>query len=299
VIYRRHEQLPEEYLGERSSLRFRKLSRHVGAEVTGLDPASAVSSEEIDDLAGAWAVHGVLVSRGLEMTPADLVAFSKRFGTLVCHPAGLFGLRHFPEVTVLTNRVSRDGHPLGADRSGMQWHSDRSFRRIPVLKTFLYGVECPSTGGDTEFCSMYAAYDRLERALRMSLLELQGVHDYDWYWKTYQSAREALTAKEAGPEVIHPAICTHPITGWRVPYLSEGVTRTIHGMNEDEGRRLVLRVSNFCGQESFTYAHKWTAGDLVMWDNMAVMHRATEFDHQFTRYMLRTQTEGTLPVLVD
>ena len=140
---------------------------------------------------------------------------------------------------------------------------------------------------------MYFAYEQLEPQDKILLRRLRGIHDYGWYWKTYQPDRSPLTPAEAGEAVIHPAICTHPTTHWNVIYLSEGCTRNIEGMAEEHGREVVLRYSRFASQ--FRYTHQWSPGDLVMWDNLAVMHRATEFDDMYDRYMLRTQVEGSTP----
>ena len=298
VQYPRHEALPSFYHGQRSSLEFRKLAPHLAAEVTGIDLHRPLTDDEVADLSGAWVVHGVLVLRQSVLSPASLVEFTQRFGKLVAHPAGRFSLEGNPTITVLSNQKDADARNVGADRSGMQWHSDQSFRQAPALGTFLYGVTCPPEGAATEFCSTYAAYDSLTLEERQLLLRLNGVHDYGWYWNTYQPNRSPLTTEEAGPPVTHPAICTHPVTHRNVIYLSEGVTRTIEGMREEEGRALVLKYSDFCGQDRFRYAHVWSDGDLVMWDNLAVMHRATDFDNKYVRYMLRTQVQGGIPRLV-
>ena len=292
--YTRHESLPAVYSGSRTGIRFRKLSKYLAAEVIGAD-LKGVMPAQAADIHDAWVVHGVLVLRGQSLTPELLIRFSQQFGTLVPHPAGRFSLDGFPVITVLSNRVDSNGRQVGADRSGMQWHSDRSFRAIPAKGTFLHGVECPPRGAATEFCSCYAAYEALPDAEKTRLSGLRGIHDYGWYWAMYQQERQPLTQEEAGPPVSHPAVCTHPETGWNVLYLSEGVTRAIDGMEADEGRKLVLHYSQYCCQEEFRYVHEWTEGDLVMWDNLAVMHRATEYEGRHHRYMLRTQVEGTGP----
>jgi taurine dioxygenase len=179
----------------------------------------------------------------------------------------------------------------------MIWHSDMSYLPRPMLGSMLYGVECPPEGADTEFASMPAAYDALPEDLRSRLETLRGVHDYAWHYATYLTHRKPLTEAEKAqaPAVTHPAIRTHPVSGRRAIYVSEGLTRTMAGLPEDEGRRLVLEVSRFATRPQFVYRHKWKVGDLVFWDNRSTMHRATEFDDRFRRLMRRTTVEGDVP----
>jgi taurine dioxygenase len=146
---------------------------------------------------------------------------------------------------------------------------------------------------------MYAAYEAMPAPLRKRLLQARGVHDYPWHYATYLTHRPPLTESEKAkaPPVTHPAIRTHPVSGLRAVYLSEGLTRSIEGMPEDSGRQLVLEVSEFSTQRQFVYSHAWRPRDLVFWDNRCTMHRATEFDNRYRRLMRRTTVEGDEPFL--
>lgn len=294
---RSHAAQPELFKSQRAGISFKKLAEFLAVEALDIDISQGISQEQLLDLCEIWAVHGVILFRRQSLSPNELVNFTRLFGELVPHPVKKFSLSGYPEITILSNIKDQKGHFIGADRSGMQWHNDGSFREKPPMGTLLYGLETPKIGGNTEFSSSYASFQSIPKAEQENLKKLFGIHDYSWYWETYQPTRPPLTGSQIIPPTKHPAVVTHPVTGWHVNYLSEGVTRTIAGMEEKIGRQKVLEISNFATQKQFRYIHKWQDGDLIMWDNLAVMHRATDYDNHFRRYMLRTQIIGSKPIL--
>lgn len=293
----RAEDLVENYKTPRAALAVRKMTHHIAAEIEGVDLSKPLSDEQFQDINEVLVTHGVIVLRDQDLPPKMHVDFASRFGRLVGHVVKRFGLDEYPEVTLISNVVNEKGEKIGADRAGMVWHSDMSYMQRPMLGSMLYGVECPSEGANTEFASMFAAHDALPDSLRERLAGLRGVHDYAWHYATYLDHRPPLTDEEKAktPPVAHPALRTHPVSGRRAVYLGEGLTRTIEGMDEAEGRKLVVEVSEFSTQPQFVYSHKWRVGDLVMWDNRSTMHRATEFDNRQRRLMRRTTVEGDIP----
>lgn len=281
----------------RSAALVRPLTEHIGAEVENVDLSRPLGPDELADIQDALVEHGVLVFRDQDLPPAAHYAFAQHFGRLVGHIVKRFSVEDFPEVTYISNVRNDKGEMIGADRAGMIWHSDMSYLPRPMLGSMLYGVECPPEGADTEFASMFAALDALPQALREVLERSRGVHDYAWHYKTYLGHRKPLTAQEKAkaPPVLHPALRTHPVSGRKAVYVSEGLTRTIDGMDEHAGRALVVEVSEFATQPRFVYRHKWRPRDLVFWDNRSTMHRATEFDDRYRRVMRRTTVEGDVP----
>lgn len=288
---------PDVYRTPRTGLTVRKLTEHIGAEIEGIDLSVPISQEAFEDINEAFVAHSVVVFRDQDLPPAAHVDFSSRFGRLVGHVVNRFGLKDYPEVTLISNVVNEKGEKIGADRAGMLWHSDMSFLKRPMLGSMLYGVECPKEGADTQFASMFAAYDALDAPVRERLAGLRGVHDYPWHYRTYLSHRPPLTEAEQAqtPPVTHPAVRTHPVSGRKAIYIGEGLTRTVEGMSEEEGRQLVLEITRFATQPQFVYSHKWRVRDLVFWDNRSTMHRATEFDNRERRLMRRTTVEGDEP----
>lgn len=285
------------YQGARSGMTVRKLTHYIGAEIEGVDLSRPITAAQFDDINEALVTHSVVVFRGQDLPPDMHVDFAARFGKLVGHVVNRFGLKEFPEVTLISNVVNDKGEKIGADRAGMVWHSDMSYFERPMLGSMLYGVECPTEGADTEFASMFAAHDALSPEMRERLSGLRAVHDYAWHYENYLSHRPPLTEAEKAktPPVSHPVLRTHPVSGRKAVYVGEGLTRTIEGMPEDEGRSLVVEISEFATQPQFVYRHKWQVGDLVFWDNRSAMHRATEFDNSQRRLMRRTTVEGDAP----
>ncbi len=286
------------YLGQASGITIRRLTQHIGAEIQGIDLSAPVASAAVQDIRAAWERHGVVIFRGQELPSHAHRDFSAHFGPLIGHVVDRFNMSDCPEVTILSNITNEKGEKIGADRAGMLWHSDMSFLRRPSMGSLLYGVECPPEGADTEFAGMFAAYDALPPDSQQHLATLQGVHDYPWHYRTYLAHRTPLTPAEEAktPPVTHPLVRTHPGSGRQALYVGEGLTRTIAGMSEDEGRRMVIDLSNFATQAEFIYRHKWQPGDLVFWDNRSTMHRATEFDNTHRRLMRRTTIQGDEPV---
>lgn len=294
IVLERH---PDETRGPRSGIRVRRLTERIGAEISDIDLSRPISLEEFEDVGQALVANGVLVFRNQALPPAMHVDFASRFGHLVGHIVTRFSLDDYPEVTLISNVVNEQGEKIGADRAGMIWHSDMSYFKRPMLGSMLYGVECPPQGADTEFASMFAACDALPATMRSQLEGRRGTHDYAWHYATYLTHRPPLTQAEKAeaPPVAHPALRTHPISGRKAVYVSEGLTRTMERMEESAGRRFVVEVSQFATQPQFVYRHKWQVGDLVFWDNRSTMHRATEFDNKHRRLMRRTTIEGDEP----
>ena len=292
-----HEDLSDHYTTERSGLTIRKLSKHLAAEVEGIDLSVPVTDDAFTDIHDAWVTHGVLVFHDQVLPPSMHVDFSARFGELVGHVVSRFSLPDHPQVTLLSNVEDDQGQKIGADRAGMIWHSDMSYMSHPSKGSFLYSVECPPMGGDTEFASTRAAFDALPSSLAARLAHLHGVHDYPWHYRTYLSHRPPLSDEEKAqtPPVSHPALRTHPVSGASTIYLSEGLTARIEELPEAEGRSLIIEVSDFATQEPFLYRHRWQPNDLVMWDNRSTMHRATDFDQRYRRLMRRTTAKGDRP----
>ena len=279
------------------TIKVRPLTQHIGAEILGVDLSQPISEAEFQSINQALVAHGVVVFRNQDLPPSMHVDFSSRFGRLVGHIVRRFSVENFPEVTYISNVRNDKGEMIGADRAGMVWHSDMSYMRKPMLGSMLYGVECPPEGADTEFATMFAAHDALSPAMRDRLSSLRGVHDYPWHYETYLSHRKPLTEDEKAqaPAVTHPVIRTHPVSRRKALYVSEGLTRTIDGMPEDDGRRLICELTEFSTQPQFVYRHRWQPRDLVFWDNRSTMHRATEFDNKYRRLMRRTTIEGDEP----
>ena len=259
----------------------RPLSDALGAEILGADLAAPLGDGAFAAIERALIDHKVLAIRGQELTPAGHVAFAARFGEVAVHENAQFMLDDQPEILVLSND-RRDGRPVGVIDAGDAWHSDFSYRPVPSLTTILFALRIPESGGDTEFADMVAAYDALPAATRSRIDGLMAIHTIN----KLRNSRIAISPERenAGdyyrrrgaeqPDVTHPLVRTHPVTGRRALYVSPRFTIGIAGIDDGEAQALLDELFAHQIDPRFVYRHGWRKGDVVMWDNRSVIHRA-------------------------
>jgi alpha-ketoglutarate-dependent taurine dioxygenase len=282
-------------------MQIRRLGATMGAQITGLNPDS-LSSEEFELIRRAFHAHKVIVIRDQTLTPAAQIAFSRRFGALEDQLNAHYTIEDYPEVLVLSNDV-RDGKPVGLVDGGDFWHSDSSHREFPSMATLLFAVKNPSTGGDTEFADMVAAYDSLSGEMKRRISGLKGIHAVSKLKNKRvrvsprRSDGEDFYGRQKGiPDQIWPLVRTHPVTAKKGLYLSPRFTIGIEGMAEGEADEILDALFAHQIRTEFVYRHGWKDGDLVMWDNRCVIHRATGgFTYPEVRTMHRTVVAGDKP----
>lgn len=269
----------------------------LGAEMRGID------LRKIDDKAfaaihQAWIDHQVLLFRGQALTDDDLIAFSRRFGGLDQAPIQENGRRFvdgFPEIYVVSN-VAVNGEAIGSLGAGEAvWHTDMSYLEDPPKASMLYALEIPPNGGDTSFCSMYAAYEALPADLRARLEGLYCKHD-----GTYNSGgyvRQGVTSTDdprESPGTPHPVVCRHPESGRRGLYLGRRRNAYLIGLSLPDSEALLNALWEHVEKPALRWTHQWRVGDLVLWDNRCTMHRRDPFDPNSRRIMHRTQIKGEM-----
>jgi taurine dioxygenase len=243
--------------------------------------------------------YGVLVFRRQQLERAALVAFSALFGIPVRHVVAEYLAADHPEVMVLSNNFDETGKREGAPNNGIFWHSDQIHRPKPVSLTLLYGREVPPDGGDTLFADMRAIYDALAPDLRDSLEGCRAIHSFcASYDKNYREAVPLTPAQRAqNPDVDHPVFRTHPRTGRKSVFVDPDSTVAVHGWNALDSQAAIRTITECIELPASQYRHRWQTGDLVVWDNRCLMHRATGYDDsRHRRVMWRTQVEGEVPV---
>jgi taurine dioxygenase len=275
-----------------SAMHVRPTDAVLGAEVRGVD-LRALDSGTFEAVHQAWLSYQVLLFRDQKLTDEDLVAFSRRFGALDEAPVQETGQRFVeghPEIYVVSN-VVRDGQAIGSLGSGEAvWHTDMSYLPDPPKASALYALEVPPSGGDTSFCSMYAAWDELGGGLRRRVDGLRVKHD-----GTYNSGgytRQGVTPTgdpRTSPGTFHPLVHVHPETGRRSLYLGRRRNAYIEGLPLDDSNALLDEIWTEATREPLTWRHQWRVGDLVLWDNRCTMHRRDAFDPSARRVMHRTQ----------
>lgn len=278
------------------TLEIRPLSDALGAEIAGVDPSREIPEAEFAEIRQAWLDHALLLFRGLDWTPEQQIAFTRRFGPLHIMTPLHFNMPGHPEIFQVSN-VVREGKEVGLKRAGWGWHSDGEDKRVPNAGSLLYAVTVPPTGGDTAFANMYAAYDALPddmrrriegRRVRTSRIQLHNVHYPDLPPLTEEDKRDR-------PDMYHPIVRVHPESGRKSLYCGRWAVE-IEGIPEAEGRELIAFLQEFAVRPQFVYVHKWSVGDAVLWDNRCLQHCAQPFeDDKYERHMLRTTLEGDVP----
>jgi len=267
----------------------------LGARVDGVD-LLAIDNETFAAIHQAWLDHQVLLFRNQALGDEDLVAFSRRFGDLDQAPVQETGRRFvdgIPEIYVVSN-VVQDGEPIGSLGSGEAvWHTDMSYLPDPPKASVLYALEVPAEGGDTSFCSMYAAWDALPAPLQRRVESLRVKHDGTYNSGGYVRQGVAPTGDpRTSPGTLHPLVCVHPDTRRRTLYLGRRRNAYIEGLSLDDSDALLDEIWTYATRAALTWRHRWEAGDLVLWDNRCTMHRRDAFDAAARRVMHRTQIKG-------
>jgi taurine dioxygenase len=258
-----------------------------------------LAEEEFRRLHRAHLDHHVAVFRSQRITPAQQIAFSRRFGRLQIHVLRQFGLEAYPEVLVVSN-IKENGKPIGLGDAGHYWHSDLSYKELPSLGSLLHAQELPVEGGDTLFANMHLAWDRLPASLRAVVEHRKAEHSYLNKYAELQkrsSWRPNLTPEQIQQvqPVAHPVVRTHPETGRKALFISEHFTTRILGLPDDESRNVLEQLFAHSTRPEFVYRHRWQPHDLVFWDNRSVMHLATGCPDNQRRKLYRTTIEGDAP----
>lgn len=252
-----------------------------GAEVIGVDFESSIADDDMQFINDAFDHHHVLTFRGNDGLSTDQVlAASRLFGKdLESH---VFTQYHHPDdplVMVLSNRV-KGSKPAGLKDAGTFWHSDVAYKPEPARATLLYSLEVPDHGGDTLFCDLTAAYDDLSDEMKARLDGLKA-----WHFYAHQKRDLFDDGKvQSPPECLHPVVRTNPSSGRKAIYITPAYTVRIDGMSAEDSQVLMDEIFDHCLQDKYRMSYKWRAGDIVVWDNAAVMHSATTKDLDPSKY---------------
>jgi taurine dioxygenase len=255
----------------------------LGAEVTDVDLAQSLSEGDFSAILKALSHHGVIWFPRQTIDAPALKAFSGRFGSLEINVANTHQEPGHPEVMILSN-IKVDGKPIGLADAGQDWHTDMSYSKDIAFANVLYAIKVPRRNGqplgNTEFADMYAAYDALPDDVRTRLAGATILHDFNKFWEEMRSrpgsTRPPLTEaqRRQKPPVSHPALLRHPISGRTALYANPGYAIRINGWPERESERMLAFLFDHQVQERFRYVHRWTEGDVLMWDNLATLHNA-------------------------
>jgi taurine dioxygenase len=282
-------------------MRVNRLSDALGAEVVGID-VSDPASYDFGAVHEAWLAHQVLVFRDQNLAPEDHIAFSRRFGDLEVQLSADHLHPDHSEILLVSTK-KENGRYIGAVSAGDYWHSDLSCQRLPTSASLLYALEMPDVGGDTEWADMYAAYETLPAATKARIAGLKGVHTFNRMRnprvhvpEVHNDDAKMRYGERSPDDAIHPIVRTHPETGRKALYVSERFTIGIDGMDDSEAQPLLDELIAHQKRREFVYHHKWTVGDLVIWDNRCTIHYACRgFAPGAIRHLHRTSVIGDVP----
>ena len=269
----------------------------LGAEIRGLDLAQPMGDRTFEAVDDAFARFGVIFFRNQRITPQQQVAFTRRFGTIEFN---IFGERWSvpgaPEIVVVSN-VTENGKPVGVRRAGENWHSDMCYTARPPRGTMLYAIETPALHGlplgDTEFASAAAAWDALPDDLRRRIEGRRAVFDFTGRKRAFPPTADEIARN---PPVTHPLVRTHPRSGRKCLYVMRDDCTGIEGIPAEEAEALITALADHIVKPQFIYRHQWRPGDVLMWDNCTVQHRAIQdYDLPQRRLMHRTTMGGAAP----
>jgi alpha-ketoglutarate-dependent 2,4-dichlorophenoxyacetate dioxygenase len=273
------------------------LTASFAARIDGVDIARAIDDATWATVRAALDEHSVLVFRRHPLDDEQQIAFSRRFGALEVtrsmNPAAGTPFARQSNLDIKTGDViPTEDRRMVYQLANMLWHSDSSFKRVPSLCSLLSARIIPPEGGATEFASARAAYPSLPEALKRRVEDLVVVHDFAWSRDRVRPGFFTDAERAAYPPVRHPLVRTNPVNGRRSLFLGAHASH-IEGLPIDEGRALLTTLQDHVTQPQFCYRHEWTEGDLVIWDNRCVLHRATPYDTtRYKRLMQRTTVSG-------
>ena len=267
---------------------------NLGAEVTEVD-VRALTAVQVAQLKAAFAQHGLLIFRDQDLTEADHIGLAERWGQINTNRV-FKAHADYPQIALI------DAKPDQVQgRRPITWHTDHSYDQIPASASILVARTLPETGGDTWFASMYRAFDQLSEDLKTKLLTLNAVHSVLRVFGGSGSMTDAF------PEIIHPVVVRHPLSGRPVLYVNPGFTIRFDGWTQEESAPLldylyqsaVLDIDDTFSSRYYsppTYDHiervKWQPGTIAIWDNRATWHFAQNDYPGQIRTMHRITLEG-------
>jgi taurine dioxygenase len=278
------------------AISIRNLDAPLGAEVRGIDLAKPLPDNDVDAIEEAWRTRLVVVVHEQSLSDPQLLAFSKYFGELDPpgpNPYGEPFNKEFPEINVISN-VVENGKPIGNLGDGEAvWHADMTYIDVPPKAAILHSLEVPPGGGNTYFADMFTAYETLPADMKRTAEGKIAVHDASRNsagflrkgYKEVTDVRETVGAR-------HPLVRSDPATGRKALFLGRRPNAYIVGLDVADSEALLDALWSHATQKRFAMCHEWRVGDLLMWNNLSVLHRRDPFDPDSRRIMHRTQIKG-------
>lgn len=275
------------------SLTITPLSPALGAQISGIDLSVEINAEQRDAIEQALLKHQVLFFRDQPLTPAQQARFAAHFGDLHIHPI-YPNVPETPEVLVLDTAVTDV-------RDNAVWHTDVTFLATPAMGAVLSAKQLPAYGGDTLWASGIAAFEALSAPLRQMLDGLTATHDFtqscplERFGTTAEDRERWEATRRANPPLSHPVVRTHPVSGRKALFVSEGFTTRINELSEAESKALLALLFAHATRPEFTIRWRWQENDVAFWDNRVTQHYAVDDYRPQRRVMHRATILGDAP----
>ena len=268
-----------------------------GVEIEGVQVCEPIDDGTFPQIREAFETHSLLLFRDQRLTDDGHLAFSRRFGPLEAtvkgNPAAGSNFARQSNLDIESGQVIPEGDPrLTYLKAARLWHTDSSFKPIPSLCSLLAGHICPPEGANTEFAACRAAHDDLPRSTQELLWSLRAVHTQMHSLSQVDPSIITDAMRAEMTPVEQPMVRVNPVNRRRAVYVGAHVRRVV-GLPEDEGVSLIREMNTHATQERYVYSHEWRAGDLIVWDNRATLHRATPYDAaKYKRLLQRATVAG-------
>lgn len=280
------------------ALETQPLAPTFGVQIRNVDLSTPIEGPVFDQIYEAFLKHQLLVFREQTLPPKAQVTFARHFGAVQVHVMNQYHADGYPEIYYLSN-LDEHGKPSGRhpDKGTVHWHTDGSWSKRTGQATMLFADQVPRRGGETKFASMYDAFDALDEEEKRRLASLKAVHSLN-FSRSRRHGEDPMTEeqKKARPPVDHPIVRTHPETGKKCVFLGDHAWH-IANMPLEEGRALIEDLNERVIDPGRVYTHHWNPGDLVVWDNRCMLHKAEPYDTATEARVLRRCTVvGEVPI---
>ena len=276
-----------------SSLTITPISLALGAQISGVDVSAPLNLEQRDAIEQALLKHQVLFFRDQPITPQQQARFAANFGDLHIHPI-YPNVPEQPEVLILDTAVTDVG-------DNAIWPTDVTFLPNPAMGAVLSAKLLPAVGGDTLWASGIAAFEALSKPLQNLLTGLTATHDFtrsfpvERYGTTPADLARWEEARQKNPPVSHPVVRTHPVSGRKSLFVSEGFTSRINELSGSESETLLKFLFAHATRPEFIVRWRWQANDIAFWDNRVTQHYAVDDYRPQRRVMQRATILGDVP----
>lgn len=252
------------------------------ARITGIDLSRPLDDAQFEAIKTLWMEHRVVVFPDQTLDDDGLAAFAGRFGRLFVHAQTSLLSKKRKEIMELSNLPDAERQTV----HDLDWHTDQTYTPHPVFGTMLYGLVAPTEGGETHIADLAGAYASLPDELRQQIEGDTAVYSAEPRPEVRETPLNA-EEKQRIPDCTHPLVRTHPYLGRKAIYLSPLHMKSIGDLSEAESLALIQDLTVHATRPEHVYRHRWTVGDLIMWDNTSVMHRRTPFPASMPRHLKR------------